>query len=104
MEDDQEPLNQISTFLHQRFLVKVDAEICLIFSDLKVNNLLLLVFVDPHCTDEGALSVRLPPLFGLWIVQRQSDNAFSKVIHGVNPKQLFDLLVFEAEKCVDFLY
>ena len=43
----------------------------------------------------------LAPLFGLRIVESQTEHSLSKLVHHVYPEHSVDLIVFEAEQLVD---
>jgi hypothetical protein len=95
--------NQLFTFIYQVLLVEVNQEVFIVANNFKVNNLGFLVFVYPHGKDKGTLGVSLTPLFGFWVVESESKDALSELVHNVNPEHLINLMVFEAKQAVDIL-
>lgn len=44
----------------------------------------------------------MSPFLGFWVVQRKADDALAQMVHGVDPKQIIDLVICKSEKRVDF--
>jgi len=65
--------------------------------ELKVNDLCLLILVDPLGDNPSSLSVSLSPLFGLGVVERKADDTLAELVHDVGPKHVVNLMVFDAE-------
>ena len=97
LNHDQKFTDQVSAFGHEELFVEVDSEVFIVPNDLKVEDLAFLVSVDPLSHHISSLSVSLTPLFGLCIVELETNNSSTNVLQVVDPKEHFFLAIFEAK-------
>jgi len=97
LDHNQKFTNQVSAFGHEELFVEVDSEVFIVPNDLKVEDLALLVSVDPLSHYKPSLSVSLTPLFGLCIVELKTNDSTANVLQEVDPQKHFFLAIFEAK-------
>ena len=101
LNDDKQPLDEVLAFLDQVVLIEPDAQVVAVVDDLEVDDLTLLVLVDPLGEDVGALRVSLAPFLRLGVVELQPKNTLAHLVHDVAPEHSFNLVVLEAEQGID---
>lgn len=103
LDDHQELLDEALTLRYEQFLVEMDIEVLVVSNNFKIDDLTLLVLVNPHSEDESTLRVSLTPLLGLWVVQSKTEETLSELVHDIYPQQEINLMILESEQGIDIL-
>lgn len=103
LKNDKERLDVLKTFRHQEFLIKMDSEVFIITDDFEVNNLGLLVLVDPLSHDKCTLGMSLTPLLEFWVIEWKTDSTLSQLVHDIAPKHILVVFFGESKQGVDIL-
>jgi len=76
----------------------MDVEICV--SKLKVDDLRLLVLIDPHGEYEGTLGMGLSPLLVFSVIESKTNDTLSELVHNIDPEKKVNLMILKSENFV----